>query len=110
VELMFGEPSRASVLSLNQLCDSVPVSRLPELVYETKKDLNALGIISTIVGHIGDGSLSGFVVVSRCLTSHLTGNFHALLLYRDEKEESVVNEAVHNMVKLAIALDGTCEH
>jgi len=68
----------------------VPVSQLPELVYETKKDLSALGIVSTIVGHIGDG------------------NFHALLLFRDEKEQKIVREAVHNMIERAIALDGTC--
>jgi len=68
----------------------VPVSRLPELVYETKKDLSTLGIVSTIVGHIGDG------------------NFHALLLFRGEKEQKIVREAVHNMVERAIALDGTC--
>ena len=36
----------------------VPVSRLPELVYETKKDLASAGIKSTIVGHVGDGTLS----------------------------------------------------
>lgn len=35
---------------------SVPVSRLPELVYETKKDMEHEGIKSTIVGHVGDGS------------------------------------------------------
>lgn len=35
----------------------VPVSRLPELVYETKKDLAQAGIKSTIVGHVGDGML-----------------------------------------------------
>ncbi len=34
---------------------SVPVSKLPELVYETKKDLTKLGLKSTIVGHVGDG-------------------------------------------------------
>ncbi|KAG8968558.1 hypothetical protein FRC03_006958 [Tulasnella sp. 419] len=33
----------------------VPVSRLPDLVYETKKDLQEHGIVSTIVGHVGDG-------------------------------------------------------
>lgn len=39
------------------LC-SVPVSRLPDLVYETKKDLKEAGLISTIVGHVGDGECS----------------------------------------------------
>lgn len=35
----------------------VPVSRLPELVYETKKDLAENKIHSSIVGHVGDGAL-----------------------------------------------------
>lgn len=34
----------------------VPPSRLPELVGETKKDLEETGIKSTIVGHVGDGA------------------------------------------------------
>lgn len=34
---------------------SVPVSRLPDLVYETKQDIQELGLVSTIVGHVGDG-------------------------------------------------------
>ncbi|KAG6850259.1 hypothetical protein H0H93_015811 [Arthromyces matolae] len=68
----------------------VPVSKLPELVYETKKDLANHGIVSTIVGHVGDG------------------NFHALLLFRDEAEKKLVQEAVSRMVHRAIALDGTC--
>ena len=34
---------------------SVPVSRLPQLVYETKKDIEDSGLMSTIVGHVGDG-------------------------------------------------------
>lgn len=71
---------------------SVPVSRLPELVYETKKDFSELGITSPIVGHAGDG------------------NFHSLPLFRTEDEEAVVKEAVRRMVHRAIALDGTCEH
>ena len=37
------------------LC-SVPPSRLPELVYGTKEDLEAHGIVYTIVGHVGDGA------------------------------------------------------
>lgn len=69
---------------------SVPVSKLPELVYETKKDLAQIGITSTIVGHVGDG------------------NFHALLLFRNDEEMEVAKAAVKRMVKRAIALDGTC--
>ena len=37
---------------------SVPVSRLPQLVYETKKDLAQSKLASTIVGHVGDGRCS----------------------------------------------------
>ena len=34
---------------------SVPVSKLPELVYETKKDIEETGLLGMIVGHVGDG-------------------------------------------------------
>lgn len=34
---------------------SVPVSRLPDLVSETQEDTRKLGLVSTIVGHVGDG-------------------------------------------------------
>ncbi|KAA1477037.1 hypothetical protein DENSPDRAFT_844188 [Dentipellis sp. KUC8613] len=68
----------------------VPVSKLPQLVQETKKDLAEAGIKSTIVGHVGDG------------------NFHALLLFKDAEEQKRVEAAVHRLVHRAIALDGTC--
>ncbi|KAJ8482850.1 hypothetical protein ONZ45_g14801 [Pleurotus djamor] len=68
----------------------VPVSKLPQLVYETKQDLSEIGLICTIVGHVGDG------------------NFHALLLFKTEEELKIAREAVHRMVERAIALDGTC--
>ncbi|GBE82161.1 FAD-linked oxidase-like protein [Sparassis latifolia] len=68
----------------------VPVSRLPELVYETKKDVDESGLVSTIVGHVGDG------------------NFHALLMLKEDKDLEVAREVVHRMVERAIALDGTC--
>ncbi|KAG5717961.1 hypothetical protein E4T56_gene1682 [Termitomyces sp. T112] len=68
----------------------VPVSCLPQLVYETKKDLAESGVQGTIVGHVGDG------------------NFHALMLFRNDEELSTVNDLVHRLVHRAIALDGTC--
>ncbi|PVF98185.1 hypothetical protein CPB86DRAFT_806917 [Serendipita vermifera] len=68
----------------------VPPSKLPELVAETKRDLEATGVKSTIVGHVGDG------------------NFHAFLLFRNDDELEKVRGAVHRMVHRAIALDGTC--
>ncbi|EGO21705.1 hypothetical protein SERLADRAFT_357529 [Serpula lacrymans var. lacrymans S7.9] len=68
----------------------VPVSLLPRLVYETKQDLAKTGLKSTIVGHVGDG------------------NFHALILFRDEEELKIVDDAVHRLIVRAIAMDGTC--
>ncbi|EIN11736.1 hypothetical protein PUNSTDRAFT_119000 [Punctularia strigosozonata HHB-11173 SS5] len=68
----------------------VPVSRLPDLVYATKKDVQDSGIVCTIVGHVGDG------------------NFHTLLLFKNEQELEIVRGLVHRMVERAIALDGTC--
>lgn len=68
----------------------VPVSRLPQLVQQTKEDLGRAGIDHTIVGHVGDG------------------NFHALLLFRHDSEMQQIREAVHRLVHRAIALDGTC--
>ena len=72
--------------------DSVPVSRLPQLVLETKKDLADSGLLSTIVGHVGDG------------------NFHALILFRNDEELESVSDAVHRLVHRALALDGTCRY
>ncbi|RXW24528.1 hypothetical protein EST38_g1350 [Candolleomyces aberdarensis] len=68
----------------------VPVSKLPQLVAETKEDLAGIGLKSTIVGHVGDG------------------NFHALILFKTDEERERAHKAVSRMVKRAIALDGTC--
>ncbi|KAG8781374.1 hypothetical protein FRC16_002867 [Serendipita sp. 398] len=68
----------------------VPPSKLPQLVAETKADIDEQGIISCVLGHVGDG------------------NFHALLAFRDEKELEKVKDLVHRLVHRAILLDGTC--
>lgn len=68
----------------------VPVSKLPQLVYETKQDLQRLGLVSIVLGHVGDG------------------NFHTQLLFRNDKELEIVREAVHRMVERALKLEGTC--
>lgn len=69
---------------------SVPVSKLPELVRETKEDLAQSKLRSTIVGHVGDG------------------NFHALIIFNTDEELKRVSAAVHRLVHRAVALDGTC--
>ncbi|EGS17014.1 putative D-lactate protein [Thermochaetoides thermophila DSM 1495] len=67
---------------------AVPMSRLPEIVEATKKDLRASGLTSSIVGHVGDG------------------NFHVILLYGD-KERKIAEECVHRMVRRAVEMEGT---
>lgn len=69
---------------------AVPISHLTEIISKTKEELQSLGIRGGIVGHVGDG------------------NFHALLTYDPETQTKEVSDAVHLMIKRALALDGTC--
>ncbi|KAL1990358.1 hypothetical protein VTN49DRAFT_6197 [Thermomyces lanuginosus] len=67
---------------------AVPISRLPDIVEATKKDLVQSGLLAGICGHVGDG------------------NFHAILLF-NEKEKHLAEQVVHRMVKNAVAMEGT---
>ncbi|RWA13686.1 hypothetical protein EKO27_g1416 [Xylaria grammica] len=67
---------------------AVPMSRLPQLIEETKDDMKKSGMYGTIVGHVGDG------------------NFHIILLSNDEQRHDA-EELVHRMVKRAVELEGT---
>lgn len=67
---------------------AVPISRLPDIIDETKADIAKSGLLGSIVGHVGDG------------------NFHAILLY-NESERSIADGLVHRMVKRAIEMEGT---
>ncbi|KAF2139878.1 uncharacterized protein K452DRAFT_352199 [Aplosporella prunicola CBS 121167] len=67
---------------------AVPISKMPELIEETKADIQKSGLVGAIVGHVGDG------------------NFHAIILYND-REHAVADRVVHQMVKRAIELEGT---
>lgn len=71
---------------------AVPFSKLPELIETTKKDLEALGLFASALGHIGDG------------------NFHTSILYRksDEAERAKVEKCVSDMVHRALEMEGTC--
>lgn len=70
----------------------VPISRLADCVEETKKEIEALGLIAPLVGHVGDG------------------NFHVQPLVRmdDPAEVELVRGFISRMVERAIAMDGTC--
>lgn len=67
---------------------AVPISRLAEIIDETKSAIVSQGIEGSIVGHVGDG------------------NFHAILLYK-KHQSGVVSDLVHRMVDRAIEMEGT---
>lgn len=69
---------------------AVPVSRLAKVLKETKADMALSGLTATLVGHVGDG------------------NFHAFLLYDEEKERKIAEKLVDKMVKRALENEGTC--
>lgn len=68
---------------------AVPLSKLPQIIEETKADIDNTGLRYSIVGHVGDG------------------NFHAIILYSDEQRE-VAEGCTHRMVKRAVQMEGTC--
>ncbi|KIW20223.1 glycolate oxidase, subunit GlcD [Exophiala spinifera] len=67
---------------------AVPISRLSDIIEATKSDIQANGLLGSIVGHVGDG------------------NFHSLLLFPEEKRD-VAEAVVHRMVDKAIQMEGT---
>ena len=88
---------------LSLLC-SVPISKLPQLVYETQKDMEHAGVSYVIVGHAGDGSYCGRASPSRGGTDSAAsldplGNFHAILTFKTEEELKSVRKIVHRMVE-----------
>jgi len=70
----------------------VPISRLTECILETRKDIEASGLIAPIVGHVGDG------------------NFHLVLILDPDDEDEVAraNAVNERMVMRALAMEGTC--
>ncbi len=70
----------------------VPISRLAECVDETKKDIQATGLIAPIVGHVGDG------------------NFHVqpLVDISNPAEVEACEAFVDRLVRRALAMEGTC--
>lgn len=70
----------------------VPISQLAECVEETKRDIEASGLIAPIAGHVGDG------------------NFHTqpLVDLNDKAEVERVQAFIDRLVKRALAMGGTC--
>ncbi|EON67702.1 D-lactate dehydrogenase (cytochrome) [Coniosporium apollinis CBS 100218] len=71
---------------------AVPISRLPDIIEISKKEMDDLGLFASILGHVGDG------------------NFHESILYnaKDPKERAAVEKCIHDMVDRAIEMEGTC--
>ncbi|KAL2756590.1 hypothetical protein ACRALDRAFT_2101974 [Sodiomyces alcalophilus JCM 7366] len=67
---------------------AVPMSRLPDIIEETKEAMGKSGLFGSIVGHVGDG------------------NFHMILMYNDQ-ERKRAEKLVHDMVKRAVEMEGT---
>ena len=70
----------------------VPISRLAECVEASKVDIAESGLITPIVGHVGDG------------------NFHCLLLVDPAAPDEVARGTalIDRLVRRALAMDGTC--
>jgi len=98
-------PSYTASLGPHLMGPSVPISKLPTLVRETSEDMERRGITACHLGSVPLLSCSTLTDVARHVGD---GNVHSLALFSNEKELAVVREAVHDMVRRAIRLDGTC--
>lgn len=69
---------------------AVPVSKLSQLITESKDQLDSLdGVFNTVLGHVGDG------------------NFHSVIVYKAEDTERVT-KVVDDIVYKALEFEGTC--
>ncbi|XP_039987933.1 probable D-lactate dehydrogenase, mitochondrial isoform X3 [Xiphias gladius] len=70
----------------------VPLSRLSQIIVETKEDMIENRLTGPIAGHVGDG------------------NFHCLILVdpNDPEELHRVHLFTERLARLALAMDGTC--
>jgi len=70
----------------------VPISRLAECVEETRRDIEATGLMAPIIGHVGDG------------------NFHVLPLAMpgDDAAYQAIADFASRLSERAIAMGGTC--
>ena len=71
---------------------AVPISRLPDIIEISKKEMDDLGLFASVLGHVGDG------------------NFHESVLYDNTspKERAAVEKCLHDMVDRALEMEGTC--
>src|SRR5512143_870827 len=70
----------------------VPISRLADCILETRADIDATGLVASIVGHVGDG------------------NFHVVVLFdpNDAAQRAKAEGLAERVSLRAIAMGGTC--
>lgn len=84
---------------------AVPISRLPDIIEETKEDISKSGLLSGIVGHVGDGNFHG--ESTSLILKHQAINVSAAILLFNETERKTAEDVVHRMVKRAVDMEGT---
>ncbi|KAJ0350475.1 hypothetical protein KNSL1_003876 [Colletotrichum chrysophilum] len=70
---------------------AVPISRLAEIIAQSKEDSGDLGLFASVIGHVGDG------------------NFHQAVMYdpKNTQHKEGVSRCVHNMMNRALEMEGT---
>ena len=70
----------------------VPISRLADCILATKEDIDETDLVTTIVGHVGDG------------------NFHVMMMVdpQDVGEMQAAEDLNRRLVQRALDMDGTC--
>ncbi|KAL7900097.1 hypothetical protein HDV63DRAFT_303960 [Trichoderma sp. SZMC 28014] len=68
---------------------AVPISRMADLIEESKVRATGHGLMNSTIGHVGDG------------------NFHQGMFYRPDSETEKVMDCVHTMMDRAVEMEGT---
>ncbi|KAE8420569.1 hypothetical protein BDV36DRAFT_281447 [Aspergillus pseudocaelatus] len=70
---------------------AVPISKMAEIIDQSKERASILGLFHTVLGHVGDG------------------NFHQAIMYNPSKadEQRAVANCVEQMIEQAVELEGT---
>jgi D-lactate dehydrogenase (cytochrome) len=70
----------------------VPISRLAECLEQTLEDIQRVGLLTPVFGHVGDG------------------NFHCLILVDPNNKEEIsrAEGLSHRLIERAISFEGTC--
>lgn len=70
----------------------MPISKLPEVLVQTKKDIEELNLKTVIVGHVGDGNFHTFISLDT----------------NDNEEMKKYHAYSEKLVRHAIKVEGTC--